>query len=1559
MSVVRSESQQQHYGRRRSNTAQSLLRPIPVVPLVYGDSTVLNSWVHDPKESPNVIFNHGYWPGVSEGDMLSVSAGARAFILMVPKDDGCSKPQLQISVPKPIAETFGIRNNSEVTVTKVEKTKYHADYVEVSFQDQYLGRNEMWRLGKHLVNQCVYTGQELSFIGTITAKIQDILVGGDKVPAALITPLTKIIYRSLSAKVTIFIQVCRELWEFAGDGERYNEKVVHSFLPALFSKWKEAGTNHTVTIVLISRVYYDQSEIEYASGPLKCDERGTWYKDFYKVITDLEVIHEWKPTLVSLKNSFWDFQRDILLTHHYHRASLDSAHGATEHIRLVGQLSYAHDGPILEALNLNLYPSETHYVDRSLVLTGASTILITPGTGYFRVPKQLLRLTTTRVLDQGFGLDLISLAKAPLHQSPIFSFQSSVPEGKLDKGGPYGSRVMDPLWGCDEDPTMPTTTKKTFWWEPFWVQMTFWDEQMDLPFRQHRFVPRAKMHEIQMLGLLDQDVLPSIEVPFLPPADGNQADPYGSPSESAAPLSKAEADQFDSATFSFQVEKPASVTQPASRNSIISSSASLTPSLRTLNAEKRASHRNSVISPNIERIEESPRHVIKDLPQEGDSILPPVSVKALSSSPSQASVLSNRSAKSSKSATSQLTAASVKRRSHSPSRSSLALKLTPAWLFKPFRSGPIEPQTTAISASASSSSNASSSSSVRDVSPKSKPIPAKGSPRSTLPLTIKNSTVAPSVLSRAAEDDAFHMTNGPNTGSISRAALMRRNSPMNTPPRGSGDIEAARRRSTNLSVGYSYPSSSESPSYLRANPSRPPTTDVSQPAHTHDGSGGLASRWQHIFPVPIPWHEMKWKAIVTPACLPLTVEYFPKAKELEREYDVYTYDFVVDPAEMKKSFMVNPPEEVKGMTPDARRRAWASVVMRGMAAVRLAQGFQFVIQPPQMDAADDTGAGEKEKVPFRRTQSFLAAEDETLTPKFRGAAEVLQSTTEPVYLSMSNEIHRISYTGEAIQVRRYVRRMPPTQPFEYQCLIWPKLGVGYTEQKITFNSHGLENYGWNRLDMLVAGYEHQFNESLRYWRTRFVVIPTTDPPTITIGPNGERLDEEEARILGIEKLAEQFTKLRWQPPEERSTAAPAVRFLPTTLSPVNSVTDDHLMEQLDQIHAAGPLKKKMKSEREIGGMSLMSIAKAMREEDGLPIKMHQWHRAQYADSFTGYDFVSWLVREFRDVSSRGQGVELGVKLMEEGLFEHVRGHHGFLDGHYFYRLKGEFAVASTPRRWFRARPSEDLVTRSGFYPGNAMRVMSASPRKNKKRLILSQTMVIDIDPMKRSDQAESVILHHDIIHNPSTVFHFELQWIGTTARFIEDQLRTWSKAIEKYGLKLVEAYVGQISDIRERNAFQSCFPVRLAVPPPIVPDLQHRVPEGTQTTRYFEYALLRRFGFIVDIEAADLYPENIDVVYSYRRSSYKYSQFVHRSGVAFVQVLGGSRGFLILTNRLMGPGRMGTTLKAKNYKPAVEAENIRTEIHRFCSDKQKLINFYDAELAELGHLPEEPPPLSI
>lgn len=199
--------------------------------------------------------------------------------------------------------------------------------------------------------------------------------------------------------------------------------------------------------------------------------------------------------------------------------------------------------------------------------------------------------------------------------------------------------------------------------------------------------------------------------------------------------------------------------------------------------------------------------------------------------------------------------------------------------------------------------------------------------------------------------------------------------------------------------------------------------------------------------------------------------------------------------------------------------------------------------------------------------------------------------------------------------------------------------------------------------MLVAGYEQQFSDSLRYWRTRFIVIPTKEQMSHSVV--NDKLDDEEIKIFGVEKLGELFSRVRWQSPEERSLGpAPPVRLLPTYLNPSAMLSDDCLMSQLDDIHSAGPLRKKMKSERDFSDLSsnLNAVARAMREDGGVSIKEHQWHRNKYPESFVGHEFVNWLVREFRDVSTREQASEWGTKLLDRGLYEHCRSRHGFLDG---------------------------------------------------------------------------------------------------------------------------------------------------------------------------------------------------------------------------------------------------------------------------------------------------------
>ena len=66
-------------------------------------------------------------------------------------------------------------------IGQVSQDDWSADFVEFTFQDNYLGRNEMWRLGQYLVGQCVFVDQEIPFIGAAVVKVHAVYVAGKKV----------------------------------------------------------------------------------------------------------------------------------------------------------------------------------------------------------------------------------------------------------------------------------------------------------------------------------------------------------------------------------------------------------------------------------------------------------------------------------------------------------------------------------------------------------------------------------------------------------------------------------------------------------------------------------------------------------------------------------------------------------------------------------------------------------------------------------------------------------------------------------------------------------------------------------------------------------------------------------------------------------------------------------------------------------------------------------------------------------------------------------------------------------------------------------------------------------------------------------------------------------------------------------------------------------------------------------------------------------------------------------------------------------------------------------
>lgn len=440
------------------------------------------------------------------------------------------------------------------------------------------------------------------------------------------------------------------------------------------------------------------------------------------------------------------------------------------------------------------------------------------------------------------------------------------------------------------------------------------------------------------------------------------------------------------------------------------------------------------------------------------------------------------------------------------------------------------------------------------------------------------------------------------------------------------------------------------------NPSKPLTLSRTNSA--------LGRCWQHVFHGPTFTHDIKWVSMCAPACLPLTTEHYASEDDLMRDYVDYTYDVYITDA-VRGSFLLRQDSR-------AEKTDWARLVLREMIATRLVQGFQLIVKD------------ENNKGIFDPNQETLSKMIPSAFPI--GVADVLPSTSHPIYLSIGSQLHRLLYEPieNVIRVSRFVRRdaKRSVKFMDYSCLVWPKLGQGYTKASTRFNLPDFDAYGWNRLVQLVSkshsltlwhpparldrtinGYQRDFGDLVRYWRTRYLIIPSEEPPMERYVESGfkERLSDEECRLLGINRLALLFHQSRWLAPEETKETYTVPQFLPTTLDPAACVLDEDLMAQLDESNATAATGQRRISDKDLEGMSLHTVAQLMRDEPSL-IHHHQWHGTIYLDSFTGRQWVSWAVRAFRDVSTREEAEERGAQLCKDGLFVHVNRDHGFMDG---------------------------------------------------------------------------------------------------------------------------------------------------------------------------------------------------------------------------------------------------------------------------------------------------------
>ncbi|VDN12463.1 unnamed protein product [Dibothriocephalus latus] len=265
---------------------------------------------------------------------------------------------------------------------------------------------------------------------------------GEPASCGYVSNQTKVVFRSNTAVIHLFIQMSNEMWNFDEFGDLYFEKAV-KFLRELFlNRWTESNCVHDVTLVLFSRIYVNLNPEDLRIADLLnktviCkDEKGQLYTDFYKVLVQNERFtpEEWRRTLTQLLLEFRIFQSEL---RQYILSTLEDIKYPQD---VTIRLPPAREGNVLEALNLTLTLYEEYNIDRNFDRTGKVCVIVTPGSGVFDASRDLISLSKQRSLDLGVTVDLVCLGTQPLHAVPLLVCRDS------QKPGFQGKSYIVPHW---------------------------------------------------------------------------------------------------------------------------------------------------------------------------------------------------------------------------------------------------------------------------------------------------------------------------------------------------------------------------------------------------------------------------------------------------------------------------------------------------------------------------------------------------------------------------------------------------------------------------------------------------------------------------------------------------------------------------------------------------------------------------------------------------------------------------------------------------------------------------------------------------------------------------------------------------------------------------------------------------------------------------------------------------------------------------------------------------------------------------------------------------------
>lgn len=140
---------------------------------------------------------------------------------------------------------------------------------------------------------------------------------------------------------------------------------------------------------------------------------------------------------------------------------------------------------------------------------------------------------------------------------------------------------------------------------------------------------------------------------------------------------------------------------------------------------------------------------------------------------------------------------------------------------------------------------------------------------------------------------------------------------------------------------------------------------------------------------------------------------------------------------------------------------------------------------------------------------------------------------------------------------------------------------------------------------------------------------------------------------------------------------------------------------------------------------------------------------------------------------------------------------------------------------------------------------------------------------------------------------------------VRDAISRWTNLVEPYGLKLIEVPLLEASRHSALHPFQQPVYLKLAVDPPTIfpsTPLLHTVnrsPRQVEDKSFFHKAILRRLGFVLDLESIDSFSSRLDIKVTWGEMDFSMTQFVHQSGLVLGQISTQPKwDFLLLPNSL-------------------------------------------------------------